>query len=1293
MNKRKKVFAALALAGMVLSTAPIQVFATTTASAGSSRLAGLTRIETAIAIADAGWSSAETAVIAPSEDEHLVDALAAAPLAGQENAPILLTEGNKLNGQTKIELAKLKVKKTYVVGAIDQTVVAELNGSGITATAIKGSDRVDTATQIAAKLTNPQGSFVVGYGALPDALSVASYAAANHYSILIADPAGKLPQAETAYAKAPAYLLGGPTLVADGAVAGAARIAGLDRFETNDKVMAQFADSLQYEKVYVANGEDAHLVDSLVASSLAGQTKSPILLGTTKEVKAAARVGEKMTAASQTIALGGPSVVPDSVRDSVAYKAPEDLAVESVSAINISQLAVTFNKPVDVDSAEDYNNYTVEDDGDEIDVVHDVEFEGDDVLDGPVLLTDGKTVIITVAPAFDNPTTASLTIEGVKDLDGKEMPETEIGDISVSDTAIPEVTNVEVLGYERMRITFSEPITMDPDTSSGYGDPIGMFDPDNYVIDDGDYVVADVVPVENLPQVELELGTDLTDGKHTIEFNEEGTMEDGAGYKLQNVVKDFEVVPDTSPITAEVLSADQTEVVIKWNKPVKVDDMGNINIYHTSSSYEGEFDLEECDPEDWESEWTIDFTEDPLPDGKVTIYIEQLDEEDDPITDSWDVELHDEIIKLSATVELDDAGPTVESVETDDGSDYTEFTVSFSEEVNHTVDGDDSFEASALNEDNYKVENADGDELELYDFEYDEDTDEVIFKAQEEDEDGIWGKLLGGDYTITIDSIEDTSPLENEMAEYSTTVEVTDETSPEVEDVYYFQSDKTIAIIFNEEMATSGDGSIADPDNYMVSFNGGKGYEGLDDSDDIEVGRDNTYVLIDLSDGTLDGVSSPAWDQLYVSFAGVEDPAGNKAIAWTTINGEDIAVTSVKATEDVNPGVTEVDAIATDEIEVEFDTILDDVNAEGVSLVIEDGSNEIDTGITFSVKAHEIDEDDDVSLVTFNLSKDLNYDGTFTGTVNGVTYNDRTVYLKIDENETGLESVLGTPAATVGDKAKEVVLDDISPEMDTVEVSDDGMYIVVTFTEPITAVAKNGFNGFKVTGDGIFDHSYLYDPDLDGVSNKVLLVADDDDLFSGDSVVSYDADLAGIQDDDGNYALSFSNEDVDDLTTAGETELAALLAVEKAEKSKAQADVDAAQDAVNDLPAGATKTALQDRVDAVQDQINAANAAAVEADKAALTLSPADPAAATTTIALPATGASGSTITWAKAGTGVAEGDGTVTTSVTTTTRPTGSDPSLTATLTATITKGTATATQTFTVTVPATGDITVTKN
>jgi putative cell wall-binding protein len=302
----KKTLTCLITATLAVSMNPLMAMADNGIT--STRLFGSDRIGTATNVADTGWTTASSAILAPAADGNLVDALASAPLAGK-NMPILLTESNSLSDATRAELTKLNITNVYVVGAIQQTVVDQLNQAGITATPLKGEDRIGTAVAISSHLTSPAGSFVVGYNALADALSVASFAAANNYSILVTNPDGSLPESEKAYLGSNVYIIGGPTLVKD--IPGATRLYGMSRFETNEKVLNAF--NYTYDKVYVANGADEHLVDSLVASSLAAKTNSPIVLADTNGVISAPALHAKLPANAQVAALGGTTVVTNSV--------------------------------------------------------------------------------------------------------------------------------------------------------------------------------------------------------------------------------------------------------------------------------------------------------------------------------------------------------------------------------------------------------------------------------------------------------------------------------------------------------------------------------------------------------------------------------------------------------------------------------------------------------------------------------------------------------------------------------------------------------------------------------------------------------------------------------------------------------------------------------------------------------------------------------------------------------------------------------------------------------------------
>ncbi|MDR1320119.1 MAG: cell wall-binding repeat-containing protein [Gracilibacteraceae bacterium] len=275
-------------------TSPWRGSVSTPSIAGSApvSIGGANRVLTSIAISRYGWTTADTVIIASGADANLVDALAAAPLAGQENAPILLCLGDELDPTVLEELRRLNPEKIYTVGAVSPAVIDRLTAeTDWSVESLKGRDRFETAALIGAKVENPQGVFVVGYNAVADAVSAASYAAAHGYLIQIARPDGWLARPlPTDHL----YILGGPALVQD--IPGAERIAGLDRYATNQALR----DTLTFnsEHIYIADG--LTLVDALTGSALAAQTGSAIVLSPRDNISNA-----DLDADSKVYVLGG----------------------------------------------------------------------------------------------------------------------------------------------------------------------------------------------------------------------------------------------------------------------------------------------------------------------------------------------------------------------------------------------------------------------------------------------------------------------------------------------------------------------------------------------------------------------------------------------------------------------------------------------------------------------------------------------------------------------------------------------------------------------------------------------------------------------------------------------------------------------------------------------------------------------------------------------------------------------------------------------------------------------------
>lgn len=364
MQKMKtRVFTGVLAASLAMGTAfPYAVLASDSTVPAQTltpvdRLYGETRYETAAQIASQGWKKGDTdtAILAPGMDENLVDALTAAPLAKSLNAPILLTEGTQIPAATVKVLEDLGIKKVYTVsGVIGKGVkdqLANINDGIEVVKELGGVDRFETATNIAKELKDVTGVMMTTAYTYADALSVASIAASKNMPILLAD-GDTIPTVEATYLDGikdqvkESYVLGGQTVVGSdvydslpGTVKD--RIAGSDRFETNRDVLEKFTD-LKYDKVYVANGQDEHLVDALVAAPLAAQTNSPIVLAdTTLTADTEAFIQPKMTG-NNLIALGGNTVVKDDVL-SYNHVLPQDFGVMTISDVNGYSVGFALN--------------------------------------------------------------------------------------------------------------------------------------------------------------------------------------------------------------------------------------------------------------------------------------------------------------------------------------------------------------------------------------------------------------------------------------------------------------------------------------------------------------------------------------------------------------------------------------------------------------------------------------------------------------------------------------------------------------------------------------------------------------------------------------------------------------------------------------------------------------------------------------------------------------------------------------------------------------------------------------
>lgn len=323
MKNFSKVLASLVISGLVSTMVPFNAFANTIMP---TRLSGTTAAQTAVAIAEqTGWTG--TAILASSTSYGMVDALTAGPLASYLKAPILLTDARStLDADTKAELTKLAVKTVYVTSGtavISQGVIDELKGMDITVVSLGGKDRAETSVNIAKQMVGVTKVAIAN--GLQDALSIAPIASANNEPILLTDN-DTVPASVEAYlasttgsAITSSDVIGGTGIISDAVkdkFPSAVRHFGNTAYDTNNQVIHDFVSSLNFDRVYMANGETG--IDALAGAPLAAQTKSPIELTDGTTIPAAAVfIHSKLVAGSVVTAIGGTAVVSEAIRASI----------------------------------------------------------------------------------------------------------------------------------------------------------------------------------------------------------------------------------------------------------------------------------------------------------------------------------------------------------------------------------------------------------------------------------------------------------------------------------------------------------------------------------------------------------------------------------------------------------------------------------------------------------------------------------------------------------------------------------------------------------------------------------------------------------------------------------------------------------------------------------------------------------------------------------------------------------------------------------------------------------------
>lgn len=263
---------------------------------GVKRVAGNTRVDTAIQLAKSEFAGKVNSVIFATADNY-PDALTGSVLAHNQSAPILLV-GDSQEDKDKV----LSYMKDYLAsngkvfllggtGVVTEDFANQVKNTGYSnITRLGGVDRYETAAKIKEYLSADGASpVIIASGEdYPDALAVSSAAAVNQYPILLVTKNTVSDSVKSELSKlkpSKIYVVGGQGAVSDEVKDQAAkltsldsnnviRLGGADRYSTSVNIAKNF--NLSGKSACVSTGDN--FPDALAGSVYAANYNAPIIL-------------------------------------------------------------------------------------------------------------------------------------------------------------------------------------------------------------------------------------------------------------------------------------------------------------------------------------------------------------------------------------------------------------------------------------------------------------------------------------------------------------------------------------------------------------------------------------------------------------------------------------------------------------------------------------------------------------------------------------------------------------------------------------------------------------------------------------------------------------------------------------------------------------------------------------------------------------------------------------------------------------------------------------------------------
>lgn len=295
------------------------------------RLAGGERTATSARISQAVAPDGAEAVVLASA-EAFPDALTAASLAFQLDAPVLLSSSQGLSAPVREEITRLGADRAVLLGgthALGSQVEDELEGLATEVERVAGSDRFATAARIAETLQVDSDTVFLASGtAWPDALSIAPVAARQGAPLLLAMRDG-LPgatlEALDRLDASHAVIAGGSAVVGDAVEheldqLGMTfdRVGGRERFQTSKRaVEVGMWSNADARRIWLATGHD--WPDALAAAAAVAQDDGVLQLVDSAESAVGGPAADLLRGwgpeVEQVAFVGGGAVLPEAFED------------------------------------------------------------------------------------------------------------------------------------------------------------------------------------------------------------------------------------------------------------------------------------------------------------------------------------------------------------------------------------------------------------------------------------------------------------------------------------------------------------------------------------------------------------------------------------------------------------------------------------------------------------------------------------------------------------------------------------------------------------------------------------------------------------------------------------------------------------------------------------------------------------------------------------------------------------------------------------------------------------------